>query len=148
MSHYVRRGSNRSGFDSVVLIVEDDSSLRNNLAYLFEAEHVRAITAADGMSGLALMRQYRPRVVIIDMYLPHISGFELVDDLRADPTLEGVFVIAITGMAQDEEDLRGMRGRADLIMAKPLDERRLLDLVHAALATDPHASGLRRRSAS
>jgi len=147
MSHYIRRGASRSGFDSLVLIIEDDSSLRNNLAYLFEAEHMCAMTAADGMSGLALMRQYRPRVVIVDMYLPHVSGFELVDDLRSDPTLEGVFVIAITGMAEDEEDLRGMRGSADLIMAKPLDERRLLDLVRAALATDPQPSGLRRRSA-
>lgn len=148
MSRYVERMFREPGSEAVALIIEDDGNLRQNLAYMFEAEKIRTLTAADGMSGLALMWQHRPRVVVLDMYLPHVSGFEILDELRSDSVFDGTFVVAITGMAEDDEDLRSMKGSADLIMGKPLDEHRLVALVHAAMESQRQAVGLRRRQLS
>ena len=128
---------------NVVVVLEDEINLRQNLEYLLKAERLRAMVAADGMAGLALIRKHRPKVVVLDMYLPHMSGFEVIDDLRGDPILEGIFVIAMTGMADDPEDLRRLKGRADVIMPKPIDEDYLLELVRAAFKTDT-SSSLRR----
>ena len=142
--HAQRRFSGRAGLDDVVVLIEDDKGLRDDLSYLFEAERIRFVAAADGISGLAAVRQQAPKVLILDMYVPHYSGFEIADQIRADSALKGMFIIAITGMAEDEEDLRAMKGSADMIMSKPIDERRLLDLVHAALAHEESTDGLRR----
>ena len=59
------------------------------------------------------------------------------------PVLEGIFIIAMTGMADDPEDLRRLKGRADVIMPKPIDEDHLLELIRAAFKTDTSGS-LRR----
>jgi len=138
-----RRHTGRPGLDDIVVLIEDDKGLRDDLAYLFEAEHIRFAAAADGMTGIAAIHQHQPKVVILDIYVPHYSGFEIVDEIRSDPNLQGTFIIAITGMAEDQEDLEAMKGRADMILAKPIDERRLLDFVHAALIPHESNTGLR-----
>jgi CheY-like chemotaxis protein len=132
-----------SGLTNHVVLLEDEINLRQNLEFLLKAERIRPFVAADGMSGLALIRKHRPKVVELDMYLPHMSGFEVIDDIRRDPVLANIFVIAMTGMADDPDDLRRMKGRADVIMPKPVDEDYMLELIRAAFAAD-QSSGLRR----
>ena len=122
-----------TSLQNLVVLIEDDDSLRSALEFVLKAERIRYLSTGDGMSGYALIRKARPKVVILDMYVPHRSGFEILDDLRADPVLESVFVIAITGMAEDEEELRAMKGSADVILSKPLDEEWLLQLVRQGL---------------
>jgi CheY-like chemotaxis protein len=130
--------------ENLVVVIEDDRNLRETIGFILKEERIRTMPAADGMSGLAMIRRHRPKVVLLDMYLPHMSGFELLDDLRNDPILEHIFVIAVTGMAEDSEELGAMRGKADVIMSKPLDEDRLLKLIRNAFEETDDASGLRR----
>lgn len=132
------------GLDNLVVLVEDDKHLREVLGYLFQAERIRFVAAADGMNGMAATRRHRPKVLVVDMYMPHLSGFEIITEIRGDSRLDGMFIIAITGMAGDEEELREMKARADIIMAKPIDEHRLLELVHAALAHGEQTAGHER----
>jgi DNA-binding response OmpR family regulator len=132
-----------TGLTNLVVVLEDEVNLRQNLEYLLKAERFRTMLAPDGMAGLALIRRHLPKVVVLDMYLPHMSGFEVIDDLRGDPILENIFVIAMTGMADDPDDLRRLKGRADVIMPKPLDEDYLIQLIRAAFKND-QSSGLRR----
>ena len=122
------------GLDKLVVVIEDDKHLRDVIDYLFRQERIRFVSAADGMSGLAAVREHRPKVLVVDLYLPHFSGFEIISEIRGDSRFQGMFIIAITGMAEDATDLRGMKQQADVIVPKPIDDRRLLDLVHAALA--------------
>jgi len=138
-----RRTWGGSGLENLVVIIEDDTNLRETLEYIFRAEHIRAMAAADGMAGLALIRKHRPKVVLLDMYLPHMSGFELIDEIRSDPMLENIVVVAVTGMAEDSEDLLEMKGKADVIMSKPFDEASVLNLVHSAFE-ETEEIGLRR----
>jgi DNA-binding response OmpR family regulator len=143
MSRYTqRRHTGKPGLEDSVVLIEDDKGLRDDLAFLFEAEGIHFIAAGDGMTGMALIHEHQPQVVILDIYIPHYSGFEIIDAIRANANFDGMFIIAITGMAEDEEDLCAMKGRADMILTKPLDERRLLDFVHAALVREA-STGLR-----
>ena len=139
-----RRTWGGSGLENLVVVIEDDRSLRESFDFILRAERIRSMLAPDGMAGLALIRRHRPKVVMLDMYLPHMSGFELLDDLRSDPILEHIFVIAITGMAEDSEELGEMKGKADVIMSKPIDEERLIGLIRTAFADTDVSAGLRR----
>ena len=130
--------------ENFVVVIEDDRNLRETIAFILKEQRIRTMLAGDGMAGLAMIRKHRPKVVLLDMYLPHMSGFELLDDVRNDPILEHVFVVAVTGMAEDSEDLRDMKGKANVIMSKPLDEDRLVELIRTAFEENDDASGLRR----
>ena len=132
-----------TGLENLVLVVEDDNGLREALEFIFKSERLRAMTAADGMAGLALIRKHRPKVVLLDMYLPHMSGFEVLDEIRNDPVLHNIYVIAVTGMAEDAEELKEMKGKADVIISKPLDEAYVIDLVHS-IFEETDDGGLRR----
>ena len=133
-----------TGLENLVVIVEDDANLRDNLVYLLKAERIRAIAAPDGMAGQALIRKHRPKVVLIDMYLPHKSGFEVIDDLRGDPILEHIFVIGTSGMAENAEELADMKGRADMMLPKPIDDRSLIDTIRKVFNGSNDTPGLRR----
>ena len=139
-----RRTWGGSGLENLVVVIEDDRNLRETVDFILRAERIRSMLAPDGMAGLALIRKHRPKVVLLDMYLPHMSGFELLDDLRSDPILEHIFVIAITGMAEDSEELGEMKGKADVIMSKPIDDERLIELIRTAFADTDVSAGLRR----
>jgi DNA-binding response OmpR family regulator len=136
MSRLVRKRGPAADLDNVVVVIEDDDHLRENLGYLFKREGIRALFAADGRSGLALIRRHRPKVAVLDVYVPHMSGFEVIDELRRDILLAKVFVVAITGMADDADELRALRGAADTILTKPLNEDYLIDIIRAGFA-DP-----------
>ena len=142
MSRVLQRARNRR---DVALIIEDDPALRRTLSYLFEAERIPTVAAGDGLAGISLMRQHRPLVVVLDIYLPHVSGFEIVDELRENRDCDGTLVIAITGMAEDEQDIIAMKGKADLIMTKPVDQRRLVELARAALTVSADPTRWQRR---
>jgi DNA-binding response OmpR family regulator len=145
MSHLVtRRAWGGTELANLVVVIEDDANLRSNVDFLLKAERIRSMTASDGRTGFALIRKHRPKVVILDMYLPHMSGFEVIDEIRSDPLLQNVFVVAVTGMADDADDLREMKGKADVIMGKPLDESHMIDLIRVAFENEDSASGLRR----
>ena len=125
--------------DSVVLI-DDSLEILTAVGYLLRSAGYEVHSASDGMSGLSLVRKFRPKVVIVDVFIPHMSGYEVIDNIRADATLQGVFIIMCTGMARSEAELLEMRGGADLCLAKPVDTDNLVEAVARAFksnATDP-----------
>jgi two-component system cell cycle response regulator DivK len=133
ISALARKRGMLSALDNLVVVIEDDEHLRENLDYLLRQEHIRAKFAADGMTGFALVRRYRPKVVVLDVYVPHLSGFEVVEEIRRDPRLEKILIVAMTGMASDADDLRALKGRADTILAKPIDADHLIDLIRTGM---------------
>ena len=84
--------------DKTVLIVEDDSNTADLVALYLQREGFKALTANDGMQGIALAKQYRPDLVILDLMLPKVDGWEVCRKLRQ---ISNVPVIMLT--ARDEE---------------------------------------------
>lgn len=71
----------------VILVVEDDDAIRSNLARVLTLEGFEAVAAADGRSGLAHASARRPDLIISNVNMPGMDGFELLAAVRADPTL-------------------------------------------------------------
>ena len=93
-----------------------------------------------GDSGLALIRETRPDIAIVDVGLPGIDGFELARRVRADASLEQMFLVALTGYGQATDRVAAMNAGFDEHVVKPVRTDVLLRL----LATDPVPEGARK----
>jgi two-component system KDP operon response regulator KdpE len=113
-----------------VLVVEDDTSLRVALAELLDEAGFRVSSASNGYSGLRLAALEHPRVVLLDLGLPELTGVEVLRELRASPPTRDTAVIVITGNSSRIADAR-VAG-ADLVVEKPFDLDELLSAVHTA----------------
>jgi DNA-binding response OmpR family regulator len=113
-----------------VLVVEDDTSLRVALAELLDEAGFKVSSASNGYSGLRLAALERPRVVLLDLGLPELTGIEVLRELRSAPETRDMGVIVITGNAARLAEAR-LAG-ADLIVEKPFDLDELLAAVHRA----------------
>ena len=116
----------------LVLVVEDNNELRN-----FEAaelsQRYRVIAAGDGREGLRAAQRFRPAIIVSDIMMPKMNGYELLKEVRADPLLSTVPVILVSARAETEEVVEGLEGGADDYLTKPFDIRELSARVAAHL---------------
>jgi two-component system, cell cycle response regulator DivK len=124
---------------AAILIVEDNP--RNLKLVRDVLNHVgyRTLEAETAEDGLALAREQRPGLVLMDIQLPGMDGVEALGRLRADPATAGVRVIALTAFAMKEDRERFLAAGFDGYLEKPLDVRRLPDQIAAALAAGAEA---------
>ncbi len=107
---------------STIVIVEDNDTLRLTLADMLELNGFNVVTAANGIEGLAMARNKMPALVITDLQMPGMTGFELLSVLREDKDLRGIPVIMMSGKNDRATTRRGMElGAADFI-TKPFSE--------------------------
>ena len=102
----------------IVLVVDDDSAARDLLSRFLEREGFAVKTARDGREGLALARQYRPKVVLLDVEMPNVDGWSMLRALRSDPTLHETPVIMISVL---HERSVGFAMGANEYLTKPID---------------------------
>ena len=122
--------------EPVILIVEDNP--RNLKLVRDVLNHVgyRTLEAATAEDGLALAREQRPGLVLMDIQLPGMDGVEALGRLRSDPATAGVRVLALTAFAMKDDRERLLEAGFDGYLEKPLDVRRLPSQIAAALAAD------------
>lgn len=116
-----------------VLVVEDNPASAALMAYLLESFGYRTLTAADGEAGVELARSQRPALVLCDIQLPGIDGFEVARRLRAMDALRGVPLVALTAMAMIGDEERILGGGFDGYLSKPIDPQGLVALVRRHL---------------
>jgi DNA-binding response OmpR family regulator len=116
-----------------VLIVDDDASLLGFLAFFFEDKGFAVHTARDGVEAIDLARRHRPPVIITDLMMGQMHGFELIRQVRADPALGGAIVIAMSAKAykSDQDRVRTL-GATDYVV-KPFQIEELFELVQRRL---------------
>lgn len=90
-----------------VLLVEDDNNLREIFQMRLQAEGYTAVVAADGEEGLVMAMKEKPDLVIADVMMPKLSGFEMIESLRAAPETKDTKVIMMTALGQAEDQARG-----------------------------------------
>lgn len=116
-----------------VLIVEDEARLAQALAFMLKQEGIRALVAADGMTGLALIRQERPALVLLDLNLPELDGLEVCRQVRADPALAELPILILTALGQQEHERAALASGATAYVRKPFRLRDLRDRIRAFL---------------
>lgn len=90
-----------------ILLVEDDVNLREIYSARFAAESYQVITASDGEEALATAVRERPDLIVLDVMMPKISGFDVLDILRSTPETKETKVIMMTALSQDADRQRG-----------------------------------------
>ena len=122
--------SNKSPY---ILLVDDEPA---NLILLEELLHLKGYTTVSAVSGdeaLSKVRADRPDLILLDIMMPDMDGFEVCDRLRKDPTLQTVPVIFLTALDDDSSRLKGLEMMADDYVTKPFNSRLLLAKVESVL---------------
>ncbi len=125
-----------------ILLIEDDASIRTGLELNLSVEGYRVISAADGRAGLALARERKPSLVILDLTLPELDGLTVLRAIRKDDRETPVLVLSARG--QEASKVEGLRLGADDYVTKPFGLRELLARVQAALRRAGRGDELRR----
>jgi two-component system, OmpR family, alkaline phosphatase synthesis response regulator PhoP len=116
-----------------VVIVEDEPHIVLSLEFLLERAGYETATATDGAQGLALVRRLRPDVVLLDVMMPELNGYDVCRAIKADPALAGIPVIMLSAKGQEVEVLRGLELGAAAYVTKPFGNTEILDAVRRVL---------------
>ena len=112
-----------------ILVVDDKRSNAQSLEVLLEGLGQEVYTAYDGLAGLELARQHRPDVVLLDIGLPLMDGYEVARRCREEPALKGMTLVAMTGYGQDSDRQRSQEAGFDAHLVKPVNLRDLMLLL-------------------
>ncbi len=101
-----------------VMVVEDDAALREIYSIRITAEGYEVISAGDGEEALAMAGREKPDLILSDVMMPKISGFDMLDILRNTPETANIKVIMMTALSADDQRLRGERLGCDRYLVK------------------------------
>ena len=116
-----------------VLVVDDEPDIVALVAYHLAKKGYSVSTAATGTEGLAVARRDKPSIVVLDLMLPGLSGFELMEALRSDPATAGIAVLMLTAKRDEGDRIKGLTLGADDYLTKPFSPQELVLRVGAIL---------------
>lgn len=116
--------------ESKILVVEDDNTLLEMLEYNLSRQGYQVVTAKDGRSGLTFARQEKPDLIVLDVMLPGIDGFEVCRILRKEFSFP---ILMLTARTEEVDKIVGLEMGADDYLTKPFSMRELLARVKALL---------------
>ena len=118
-----------------VLIVDDEPNIVISLEFLLKREGFAVSVARDGDEGLACIRAERPDLVVLDVMMPKLDGFAVLQAVRADPELAGTRVLMLSAKSREAEQKKGLNLGADAYLPKPFSTQELIAKAKALLAT-------------
>lgn len=116
-----------------ILIIEDDELLCGNMALILQLEGYKVRSAQDGLSGLAMIRDKLPDLILCDILMPGMDGHILLETIRKDPKLADIYFIFVTALSDHIHMHRGMHAGADDFLTKPFSNADLLGTVASHL---------------
>lgn len=112
-----------------VLIIEDEANLVKLMRFDLELEGLECLVARDGIEGLAKARNEKPDLIIMDIMLPQMSGYEVTRQLKGDEGSKSIPIIMVTALAQEKDRSAGRESGADEYIVKPFDQEQLTALI-------------------
>ena len=117
-----------------ILIAEDEPGIIASLEFLLRSAGHEVAVARDGEEALRLTSTLQPDLVVLDVMLPSVSGFEVCRRLREDPGARATRVLMLTARGRESEMRKGIAAGADLYMTKPFATKELVQAVARLLA--------------
>jgi len=116
--------------DYTILVIDDEMITRTTLAALLEKPNYRVEMAEDGIQGFELAKQIHPDVILLDVMMPRMNGYDVCKCIRLDPQIGEVPVIMITALDDHDAKMNGLMAGADDFLAKPFDSLELKIRLH------------------
>jgi DNA-binding NarL/FixJ family response regulator len=116
-----------------ILVIEDEPEMRRNLLTILRLEKYQPLGAENGRAGLALARSERPDLVLCDVMMPELDGYEVLAELRLDSATAAIPFIFLTAKGERADVRSGMNLGADDYLTKPVDKADLLKAINARL---------------
>jgi len=113
-----------------ILIIEDDEFLRGLINKKLLAEGFNVISAVDGEEGIKKAKEQKPDLILLDLVLPNIDGFEVLEKVKADPDVSAVPVIILSNLSQKEDISKGIKlGAVDYIIKAQFTPEEIVEKV-------------------
>ena len=119
--------------EGTILVIEDDADIRNLLHFNLEKEGFTSIEAGDGVTGLAMAREQKPALVLLDLMLPGMDGFEVCRRLGSSPDTAEIPVLMLTARGEEMDRVVGLSLGADDYVVKPFSPKELMMRVAAII---------------
>lgn len=112
-----------------ILVCDDERHIVRLIQVNLERQGYEVVTAYDGKEGLEKVKSEKPNLVVLDVMMPYMDGFEVLKSLRKDPETESLPVIMLTAKAQDKDVFEGYHYGADMYLTKPFNPMELVTFV-------------------
>ncbi|MCG7871309.1 MAG: response regulator [Candidatus Thiodiazotropha lotti] len=116
-----------------ILVVDDEPNIVLSLEFLMKKAGYNVTTANNGVDALSTIKQLRPDLVLLDVMMPRMDGYEVCQAVRGDPELSSVRIIMLTARGRDVERDKGMALGADDYVTKPFATQELVEKVKSLL---------------
>lgn len=127
-----------------ILVCDDERHIVRLIQVNLERQGWEVVTAFDGKEGLEKIRSEKPNLVVLDVMMPYMDGFEVLKSLRREPETEQLPVIMLTAKAQDKDVFEGYHYGADMYLTKPFNPMELVTFVKRIIANQDGGDGPKR----
>jgi two-component system cell cycle response regulator len=127
-----------------ILVIEDDQASRELITYLLQAFGYTPLCAHDGAEGLEIVRREAPDLVICDLQLPNIDGYEVARQLKGHPAWRAMPLVAVTAFAMAYDRDKALAAGFDGYLTKPIDPETFVQQMQAFLAARQSKERIRR----
>lgn len=117
-----------------ILVIEDNEQNRILMRQVLTHLGYDILEAKDGLTGLEMARVHMPALILLDIQMPVMNGFMVIRELRNDPALTKIKVIAVTSFAMKDDREKALRAGFDEYVTKPIDTRKFPELVKQVLS--------------
>lgn len=124
-----------------IVLVEDHPDNMELMAYLLQAAGYDFRCATDGAQGMEVIREQRPDLIVCDLQMPVMDGFEVLRQLRQDQDLRDTPIVAVTALSMPEDRQRVLRAGFDGYFSKPIEPENFVAQLEAWLPSDKRARG-------
>lgn len=117
-----------------ILIAEDERDIRDLIAFTLQYAGHEVITTSNGEEALQAVRAHKPQLVLLDVRMPRLTGYEVCKEIKADPQTQAIPVIFLSAKGQEAEIRSGLEAGAEQYLLKPFSPDQLIEQVNKILA--------------
>lgn len=118
---------------SRILVVDDEPYILRSLRMILEMEGYQVETATDGLEALKKVADVKPNLILLDIMMPHLDGYEVAKRLKEDPTTSNIFILILTAKGQEKDKARSLSLGVDDHLTKPFSPNKLLERIKEIL---------------
>ena len=115
-----------------VLLVDDEPNILRVLEFLVKQEGYQVAKASNGEQALRLVQSFRPNIVVLDVMMPGMDGYEVASNIRSNPDFQHLAIIFLTAKGTQQDRFKGYESGGEVYMTKPFDNETLIATINEA----------------